>query len=246
LAAGAIDLQWPEARIRVGDSIDAAEPAIDIRLLDPLRSRELVAECMILAGAGAARIAQEMEIPFPYSVQESSSADEDNVAELPAGLPGAYALRRRQQPARVSGAPATHQGLGLPAYGRATSPMRRYVDLLVHQQLRAAVCGSPPPWDETALMERAAQAESAARTVRGVERQVNRHWTLVWLARQMWQGQGVLVDTRGRRGLLVCPEIAFESWVNVGEGPSVGTEYSVSVRSVDLPRLDLHLELKEL
>jgi exoribonuclease-2 len=246
LAAGAIDLQWPEARIRVGDSIDAAEPAIDILLLDPLRSRELVAECMILAGAGAARIAQEMEIPFPYSVQESSSADEDNVAELPAGLPGAYALRRRQQPARVSGAPATHQGLGLPAYGRATSPMRRYVDLLVHQQLRAAVCGSPPPWDETALMERAAQAESAARTVRGVERQVNRHWTLVWLARQMWQGQGVLVDTRGRRGLLVCPEIAFESWVNVGEGPSVGTEYSVSVRSVDLPRLDLHLELKEL
>jgi len=124
--------------------------------------------------------------------------------------------------------------------------MRRYVDLLVHQQLRAAVCGSPPPWDETALMERAAQAESAARTVRGVERQVNRHWTLVWLARHMWQGQGVLVDTRGRRGLLVCPEIAFESWVNVGEGPSVGTEYSVSVRSVDLPRLDLHLELKEL
>ncbi|RUA01587.1 MAG: hypothetical protein DSY84_05150, partial [Candidatus Neomarinimicrobiota bacterium] len=79
-------------------------------------------------------------------------------------------LRRRQQPARVSGGPAPHRGLGLEAYGRATSPMRRYVDLLVHQQLRAVATGAPPPWDETALMERAAQAETASRNVRAVER----------------------------------------------------------------------------
>jgi hypothetical protein len=43
--------------------------------------------------------------------------------------------------------------------------------------------------------------------------------------------------------LLVCPEIAFETWVNVGDGPTTGTVYDVVVRSVDLARLDLHVEL---
>ncbi|HJP28997.1 MAG TPA: RNB domain-containing ribonuclease [Candidatus Latescibacteria bacterium] len=242
LAAGAIELDWPEARIRVDTSGD--DPDIDIRRLAPLRSRQLVAESMILAGSGAAWFAREGDIPFPYSVQDSAAEDESEAAApLPAGLPGAYALRRRQLPARVSGTPAPHRGLGLDAYGRTTSPMRRYVDLLVHQQLRAAATGAAPPLDETALMERAAQAESAARNVRAVERQANRHWTLVWLSQRSWQGRGILVDTRGRRGLLVCPEIALETWVNVGEGPAAGTEYDVNVKSVDLPRLDLHLEL---
>jgi exoribonuclease-2 len=242
LAAGAIELDWPEVRIRV-DVTDHDGPQVDIRRLAPLRSRQLVAESMILAGAGAAWLAGERNIPFPYSVQDAAANDDDELDELPPGLPGAFALRRRQRPARVSGAPAPHRGLGLNAYGRATSPLRRYVDLLVHQQLRAAVTGVQPPWDETELMERAAQAEAAARGVRAVERQANRHWTLVWLSQRNWQGRGILVDTRGRRGLLVCPEIALETWVNVGEGPVAGMEYDVVVRSVDLPRLDLHVEL---
>jgi exoribonuclease-2 len=31
--------------------------------------------------------------------------------------------------------PLLHYGLGLPAYLRVTSPMRRYYDLLAHQQI---------------------------------------------------------------------------------------------------------------
>ncbi|MDA0337990.1 MAG: RNB domain-containing ribonuclease, partial [bacterium] len=143
LAAGAVELDWPEARIRVDAS--SSESRVDIRLLAPLRSRQLVAESMILARAGAARYAAERGIPFPYSVQDAAPPAEGEDEVMP-GLPGAYALRRRQQPARVSGSAAPHRGLGLPAYGRATSPMRRYVDLLVHQQLRAVATGAAAPW----------------------------------------------------------------------------------------------------
>lgn len=241
LAAGAIELDWPEVRIRV--DVSHSEPVVDIRPLAPLRSRQLVAEAMILTGAGAAAFASDNGIAFPYSVQDAAAQVEGDRQALPPGLPGAFALRRRQQPARVSGSPAPHQGLGLPAYGRTTSPMRRYVDLLVHQQLRAVVTGNPAPYDETALMERAAEAETAARRLRGVERQANRHWTLYWLSQRSWQGKGVLVDVRGRRGLLVCPEIGLETWVAAGDSPAAGANYDVAVRSVDLPRLDLHAEL---
>lgn len=240
LAAGAIELDWPEVRIRA--DLSGPEPIVTIRPMAPLRSRQLVAEAMILTGAGAAACASDQSIAFPYSVQDAAPVEDENAAPLP-GLPGAYALRRRQQPARVSGSPAPHQGLGLAAYGRATSPMRRYVDLLVHQQLRAVATGAEPPYDETALMERAAEAELAARRVRGVERQANRHWTLYWLSQRTWEGDGVLVDVRGRRGLLVCPDIGLETWVPVANGPALGEACRVVVRSVDLPRLDLHVEL---
>lgn len=239
LDAGALDLTWPEARIRV-ERREGEAPHIDLQRLAAHRSRDLVAEAMIAAGAGAARFALDHALPLPFSRQEEA-ADAGDAPVLP-GLPGAYALRRRQQPGRVTGEPARHSGLGLEAYARATSPLRRYVDLLVHQQLRAHLTGAAPLTTDD-LMERAAQGESAAGAVRGIERQANRHWTLLWMEQTGWRGTGVVVDTRGRRGLLVCPEIAFETWAPVGEGVAVGTLYEVGLRGIDLPRLEANLEL---
>lgn len=242
LAAGAVDLEWPEVRIRVRRSGDGGPAVIDIRPLPMLRSRRAVAETMILAGEGAARLACQRGIPFPFSVQDPSAVTADEGPPR-TGLAAAFALRRRQQPGRVSGDPSPHRGLGVEAYARATSPLRRYLDLLVHQQLRAALDGGEP-LTATELMECAGAAEAVAGSVRATERQANRHWTLLYLAQQPgWQGRGVLIDTRGRRGLLLIPQLALEASVSLPDGGVPGAEYTVTVRSVDLPRLDLHLEL---
>ena len=40
--------------------------------------------------------------------------------------------------------PSPHWGLGLPCYTFATSPIRRYLDLVIHRQLLAVVSGHPP------------------------------------------------------------------------------------------------------
>ena len=243
MAAGAVDLQWPEARIRVSGA--AAEPVIDIDPLVYYPVRRMVAEAMVLAGEGTARLAAENGVALPFSVQEAHPAvDEDRPA--PEGsLAAAFALRRRQTPGRVSGAPAPHGGLGLQAYVRVTSPLRRYVDLLAHQQLRAWAAGAEP-LDEGRMLERAAQAEAAASAVRRTERLANRHWTLVWLQqRPGWRGEAELIDARGRRGLVVIPDLALEAPVSLPPGGRPGSRYEVTVRHVDLPRLDLHLEMKE-
>lgn len=241
LEAGAVDLDWPEVRIRVQCRDSGGEPEIDIQSLPPLRSRRVVAESMILAGEGAAAFAAARGLPFPYSVQDGAATEGEGPTRT--GLAAAFALRRRQLPSRVSGAVGPHRGLGLPAYARATSPMRRYLDLLCHQQLRAAVTGSAP-LDEVALLERAVAAETAAALVRGAERQANRHWTLVWLGQQSgWRARGELIDTRGRRGLLAIPALALETSVTLPPGGLPGSQYEVSLRSVDLPRLEAHLEL---
>ncbi|MGI9018221.1 MAG: RNB domain-containing ribonuclease [Euzebya sp.] len=47
--------------------------------------------------------------------------------------------------------PVSHDALGSGAYTHFTSPLRRYADLVVHRQLRAALAGETPPYDTAAL-----------------------------------------------------------------------------------------------
>lgn len=243
MEAGAIDLEWPEARIRV--SCGKEEPAIEVEPLVFSPVRRMVAEAMVLAGEGTARLAVERGVALPFSVQEAAPETGQDPPAPEDSLAAAFSLRRRQTPARVSGAPAPHRGLGLQAYVRSTSPLRRYLDLLAHQQLRAWAAGAEP-LDEVGMLERAAQAESAARVVRTTERLANRHWSLVWLQqRPGWSGEAELIDVRGRRGLVLIAELALEAPVSLPPGGRPGGRYEVTVRHVDLPRLDLHLELRE-
>ncbi|MEE2656985.1 MAG: RNB domain-containing ribonuclease [Candidatus Latescibacterota bacterium] len=241
IADGALNMQWPEVRIRVDDA--DTEPKVRLEPLVPFQSREIVAESMILAGEAAAAFAVECKLPFPFSVQEEVEDEEAN-EEIPEGLTGAFALRRRQRPSRVSAMPGRHSGLGVEAYARCTSPLRRYTDLVAHQQLRAAVTGTTP-MVETELLERVGAAESVARAVRSVERQCNRHWTLVHLQRlpQRWSGRAIVVDTRRTRAHVVLPDLGLETQMHLREEPALNEELNVVAGEIDLARLDLHLVL---
>ena len=64
-----------------------------------------------------------------------------NNVKTAALLAGMFALRKSLQRSLIRTSPAPHAGLGLEHYTQATSPLRRYVDLLVHQQLRAHLRG---------------------------------------------------------------------------------------------------------
>jgi exoribonuclease II len=245
MQAGALDLRWPEARIHVDGVGTPDGPRIEIEPLEWLLSRDMVAEAMILAGEGAARYAAERDLPFPFSTQEAPDPDAVEKAEsLQPGPAADFARRRCQRPGRVSGAPAPHSGLGVELYARATSPLRRYLDLVAHQQLRS-VLGRGAPLDAATLVERVGAAEAVAGGVRGGESDARRHWTLLYLQqRPQWRGEGVLVDARGRRGPLLLPELALETSVPLPTGARPGDTFDVRVLSVDLPRQDLMLELQ--
>jgi exoribonuclease-2 len=201
LAAGAVSIELPETHIAVSGDQVTVEPA------GTWRSADMIRECMLLAGEGAARWASRNRLPFPYVGQEA----EDLPKNPPPGLAGFYQIRRCMRPRTLSVKPETHQGLGLDAYTQVTSPLRRYTDLLAHQQIRAFLRGEKPLTGEDVLMALAA-GEAAAAAAARAERASRTHWTAVYLADKPgspWEG--VAVEKKGPRTVVLIPALGIET-----------------------------------
>ncbi len=227
--AGAIDIELPEVKIRVSDG------DIIIRPLPNLRSRQMVLEAMLAAGEAVARYALEQAIPIPFTTQDAPLP----LVDAPGGMAGQFALRRSFQRSQAAATPGPHAGLGLPHYVQATSPLRRYLDLVVHQQLRAHL-GGRPLLDEQALIGRIGAAEAMRGDVRTVERLANEHWTLLYLQRHPeWQGEAVVVEQFGKRSKLLIPELAFETQAYLRGNPPLNTIVRIKATAIDLPQRQL-------
>ncbi len=233
-ANDAASIELPEVSLRVRDG------AVVIRPLPRLRSRALVMDAMLMAGEAVAAFCRDQGIPIPYVTQPAP----DKV-EQPSDLAGMYAYRRRFKPSRLVDEPAPHFGLGLPIYTRATSPLRRYSDLLVHQQLRAWLRGELLI-EAQAVVARVGEAEAAAAAIRRSERLSNQHWKLVWLRDHPdWWGEAVVVDREERKHVLLIPDLALETRVRLQGDPTLSSALLVSPREVDLPALDCRFRIRE-
>ncbi|NKB69106.1 MAG: RNB domain-containing ribonuclease [Candidatus Latescibacteria bacterium] len=224
---GAVFIELPEVRVR------AVEGQVSITPLPALQARDLVGEAMLLAGEGIARFALERGLAIPFSTQPPPEQ-----REIPEGLAGMYALRRSLQPSQLRSTLAPHAGLGLDAYVQTTSPLRRYLDLLVHQQVRAVV-RNQPPLDDQAVLELVGASQEGRSRVRQAERLSNRHWTLVYLAQHPdWRGEGVLVDRQERRCRVLIAELSLEIQLSLDSSIPLNGAVPLRLHRVDLPRLE--------
>lgn len=227
-ANGGVFIDFPEVRVQV----DGGE--VSLRLLPALKSREVVQEAMIMAGEAVAHWALERNIPLPFTTQEPPESHEP-----PQTLSEMFALRRTLKPSQYSSLPAPHAGVGLDFYVQATSPLRRYLDLVVHQQLRAHL-GGGTLLDAQQVMERIGATEAVSGSVRQAERLSDRHWILVYLLRHPeWTGEGVVLDKRERRARLLIPELGLELTVHLPADVALDSSVSLILNDVDLPQLEV-------
>ncbi len=230
---GSVHIDLPEVRVRVKDG------QIVVRPIPNLPSRDLVRDAMLMAGDAVARFAFAHHIPLPYTTQDAPTEP------LPAASTSSefFALRRQMSPSRQSSTPGAHFGLGMGMYAQATSPLRRYLDLVVHQQLRAYLRGDAL-LDEQEVMARVGAAMAVSGDVRWAERQSVRHWTLVYVMQQpdrVWDG--VVVDQRGKRDFVLVPELALETAVFSKGTLSLDDAVKVKLRDVNLPLLESRFAL---
>jgi len=233
-ASGAIFIDLPEAKITVTDGRVSIEP------FSRLRSRVLVAEAMLMAGEAAARFALERDLPFPFTTQDIVA---DVPEREPSSLAAMHALRRSLRPRQYSSQPSPHGGLGLEVYAQVTSPLRRYLDLVAHQQLRAFLQGGEL-LDAQAIVARVGAAEMAAQGVRRAERLSREHWTLAYLQQNPdWRGEGVLVEKRMPRGTVLIPALALEARVKITDTIMPDSVLSLQLTGIDLPAREAYFRI---
>ena len=226
-ANGAASIDLPEVSVRLVDGRVVIHP------IDRHGSRALVTDLMLMAGEAAARFCGERNLPIPYASQPAPEQ-----IQQPEGMAAMYAYRRQFKPSRTSIEPGAHFGLGLDAYARATSPLRRYADLLVHQQIRALLRGETPVTAEQ-ISARAGEADQSGIAVRRTERQSNQHWKLVYLQQnKAWKGEAVVVELGERKTTVVIPSLALETKVRAKQDLALDQRVALSVVDVDLPDLD--------
>ncbi len=233
-ACGAAGIELPEVSVRVREGVVAIRP------LERSRSRNLVMDAMLLAGEGCARWCQGRGVPIPFAGQAAPDK-----SEIPTDMAGMFAYRRCFKPTRLSLEPTAHAGLGLSLYTRATSPLRRYSDLLVHQQVRAVLTGRPVLDAETAS-GRVGEAETAGIGVRRAERLSNHHWKLVYLRQNPdWEGEAVVVGIEERKVVVLIPGLALDAKVRAPGEHTLNDRLRLAPREIDLPELDCYFRVKE-
>jgi len=223
VAHQASQMAFPEVKIRVVDG------KVDITILPELDSKELVADAMIMAGEAAACFAIDNSILFPYVTQPPPEQ-----YETPNDLAGMFMYRRKLRPSEVKSSPDVHSGMGLTHYSRVTSPLRRYLDLIAHQQLRAFL-NKKPMLSEQELMNRIGASAATMGMVAACERQSNRHFTLVYLMQNpKWRGKGIVVEIRERYCIVLIPSLAFEARITASRAVSLNDELNLKANGVDL------------
>ncbi len=230
---GAARIDLPEVSVRVVDGEVVVKP------LPRIASRDMVTDAMLAAGEAAARFALAHDIPVAFATQPPPTSEvlpENN-------LPAMYAFRRNFKPSRSQTQPEPHAGLGLEVYSRTTSPLRRYLDLVTHQQLRAFLKGETP-LNLAQLTERIGAAEAVSGLIRKAERLSNTHWKLIKLHRDpAWRGDAVVVELNDKRATLLVPTLALEARLRTQKPVSTGEELTVKCREADIPGLAARLQI---
>lgn len=224
LRKGSVEINLPEV------SIILKEGRVSIEQCEQNEAQAMVKEMMLLAGEGAAKFAFENSIPFQFVSQEEPEIPKN----IPQGLAGEYRLRRSMRPRQVSVNPSAHHGLGLGMYAQVTSPLRRYGDLVSHQQL-SLFLENRKTMDKETLFDKIAQGDIAASECIKAERESCIHWKLVYLLQNpQWQGEAVIVETGIPKAKILIPELAMESQINIPGNLQLNDRIKVKAENIEL------------
>jgi exoribonuclease-2 len=205
LARGGYELKLPEVWVTFTPQGETQVVVEDQETV----SRQLVAEAMVLANSLAAQYLADHGIAALYRGQPDprepiKPAADKSLLEL-------WQDRRRLSRVVMDLTPSPHWGLGLPCYTFATSPIRRYLDLVIHRQLLAVVSGHPPVYTPDELEQILTTIEPAMRRAGQLKARRLRYWLLKHLSTRMGQRlEALVLESLPHRYRLMLPDILLE------------------------------------
>ena len=224
---GAVTIQMPEVNIFVDKNTKKVTVEPDLKY----ESNEMVAECMILAGEAVARFAFKNQIPFPFVSQEKPDFPDN----IPQGWAGSFAKIKCMRKRSVGITPAPHAGLGVSFYSQVTSPLRRYGDLIAHQQLRAFI-DKRHLLGKDEMLERVAAGDAASIAAKKASRFSDTHWKLVYLLQNPDnEYEGFCIDKRGNDALFLIPQLDMQTTIKNCMQIGLNESKMLKIKKVDIP-----------
>lgn len=224
---GAVTIQMPEVNIFVDKNTKKVTVEPDVKY----ESNEMVAECMILAGEAVARFAFKNQIPFPFVSQEKPDFPDN----IPQGWAGSFAKIKCMRKRSVGITPAPHAGLGVSFYSQVTSPLRRYGDLIAHQQLRAFI-DKRHLLGKDEMLERVAAGDAASIAAKKASRFSDTHWKLVYLLQNPDnEYEGFCIDKRGNDALFLIPQLDMQTTIKNCMQIELNESKMLKIKKVDIP-----------
>ncbi|KAG2189499.1 hypothetical protein INT44_004641 [Umbelopsis vinacea] len=168
-------------------------------------SRALVTEFMIMAGRIASSTCEERGIPMVYRAQappnpELLSTDEQDLIDSVLSqrdpstgsiqLKEAFRILRFMSPGTVTTQPGcAHWMMGISGgYAKVTSPLRRYLDMVAHWQLKASMLNSPLPFSEDFLKTMGVRVDMREKQLNRLGAKATDWWIAESLRRRQAQG----------------------------------------------------------
>jgi exoribonuclease-2 len=191
LSQGAIHITLPEINIW----LDASGAPVVNRVNRESPGRMLIAEMMIMANWLAARFLAEHDTP---AIFRSQPKPKDRILKNGTGTLFQNWMQRKSLNRFVlKTGPEHHCGLGLDAYVTATSPIRKYFDLVTQRQIRA-VLGLESAYTAGAIEAVIEQLAQPMADVGRIQFRRNRYWLLKHLEGRIGEKEEAIVLQRRR------------------------------------------------
>ena len=142
---------------------------------------------------------------------------------------GEYVLQSPKQP------PQEHFGLAVHGYTHATAPNRRFVDLVTHRLVKAALAGTPAPYSDAELAQVSTHCSDMEHRADKVERTLRKARAALTLQQHLGQTYAGVVTGASDKGIFVrIQNPTVEGRVTHNEkGLDVGDAVQVKLLSVD-------------
>lgn len=227
---GGINLSLPDAQVKFNP-----DSSISIELSDQnTPSRIIISELMIFYNWLAATFCRDNQIPILFRTQKEPS--ETFPLEGEEHVYYVFRQRRKLRPLHIDTTPGSHSVLGLDLYTHVTSPIRRYLDLVIQRQMSGFLAGTGPVYNNKELEEIRISVEPVIKDLGRVKRDRLRYWIIKFLSQHPGEiYEALIIDELRSKYRIVMDDFFIVAEIKRRDGIMLrpGEKIFVTVKKAD-------------